>query len=396
MRIDDGIKALHQELTDWRRDLHAHPELGFEEHRTSAFVADKLAAFGLEVHRGLAGTGVVGVLRAGRGGNQAVGLRADMDALPILEANDLPYKSTAPGKMHACGHDGHTTMLLGAACHLARTRSFDGTVYFIFQPAEETQGGGRAMVEAGLFDRFPMNAVYGLHNWPGLPVGQISARTGPVMASMDTFEIEVAGSGTHAAMPHLGCDPIVATSAVVTALQTIPSRSVAPTDAAVVSVTQFHAGDAYNIIPESVTIRGTTRALRQAVQEMLEPTIRRIVEGICAAHGARVERFRYTQGYPVTVNTAAETDFAAEVAAGVVGDEGVRRDLDPSMGAEDFAFMLKERPGCYVWLGNGPSRALHNPRYDFNDAILPIGVAYWTALVERALPAGRSGEADHG
>jgi amidohydrolase len=388
MKIDDRIKAMHGELTGWRRDLHAHPELGFEEHRTSDFVARKLEEFGLEVHRGIAKTGVVGVLRAGHGGNQAIGLRADMDALPILEANDIPYKSTAPGKMHACGHDGHTTMLLGAARYLAETKRFDGTAYFIFQPAEETAGGGRVMVEEGLMDGFPMSAVYGMHNWPGLPVGTVGAMIGPVMASTDTFEINVTGLGTHAAMPHLGRDPIVAGANLVSTLQTIASRTIAPTDAVVVSVTQFHAGDAWNVIPETVNIRGTVRTLDRTVQKGMEPALRRICEGLAHAHGIAMD-LKYTYGYPVTVNTAAETELAREVAGRVVGQDQVRADLAPSMGAEDFAFMLEHRPGCYVWVGNGPTdggRILHNPHYDFNDDILPIGVAYWGELVEHALP----------
>jgi amidohydrolase len=389
MKIDERITAMHGDLTGWRRDLHAHPELGFEEHRTSDFVARKLEEFGLEVHRGIAKTGVVGVLRAGHGGNQAIGLRADMDALPINEANDIPYKSTAPGKMHACGHDGHTTMLLGAARYLAETKRFDGTAYFIFQPAEETAGGGRVMVEEGLLDRFPMSAVYGMHNWPGLAVGSIGAVIGPVMASMDTFEIAVTGLGSHAAMPHLGRDPIVAGANLVSTLQTIASRSIAPTDAVVVSVTQFHAGDAWNVIPETVNIRGTVRTLDRNVQKGMEPALRRICEGLAHAHGIAMD-LTYTYGYPVTVNTAAETEFAREVAGQVVGADNVRPSLAPSMGAEDFAFMLEKRPGCYVWVGNGPTdggRILHNPHYDFNDDILPIGVAYWGELVERALPA---------
>lgn len=388
MKIDDRITAMHGELTGWRRDLHAHPELGFEEHRTSDFVARKLEEFGLEVHRGIAKTGVVGVLRAGHGGNQAIGLRADMDALPINEANDVPYKSTAPGKMHACGHDGHTTMLLGAARYLAETKRFDGTAYFIFQPAEETAGGGRVMVEEGLLERFPMSAIYGMHNWPGLAVGRIGAVIGPVMASMDTFEIAVTGLGSHAAMPHLGRDPIVAGANLVSTLQTIASRSIAPTDAVVVSVTQFHAGDAWNVIPETVNIRGTVRTLDRNVQKGMEPALRRICEGLAHAHGIAMD-LTYTYGYPVTVNTAAETEFAREVAGQVVGADNVQPALAPSMGAEDFAFMLEKRPGCYVWVGNGPTdggRQLHNPRYDFNDDILPTGVAYWGELVERALP----------
>lgn len=390
MITDDRIRAMHAEMTEWRRDLHAHPELGFEEHRTSDFVARKLEEFGLEVHRGLAGTGVVGVLQAGRGGNQAIGLRADMDALPIEEANQVAYRSTVPGKMHACGHDGHTTMLLGAAKYLAETRNFSGTAYFIFQPAEETKGGGREMVRDGLFERFPMSAVYGMHNWPGVPVGTVAVHDGPVMASMDTFEIQARGLGSHAAMPHMGRDPIVAAANLVSTIQTVASRLVPATDAVVVSITQFHAGDAWNVIPETALIRGTVRTLNAAIRDQVEPALRRMCEGLATAYGLAMD-FSYHPGYPVTVNTAEETAFAREVAATVVGRENVRGDLAPSMGAEDFAFMLQERPGCYIWLGNGPAdggRVLHSPNYDFNDEILPIGVAYWAALVERALPAG--------
>jgi amidohydrolase len=389
MRVRDSIRDMHAELTAWRRDIHAHPELAFEEHRTSDLVASKLEAFGLEVHRGLGRTGVVGVLKAGRGGNQAIGLRADMDALPIDEANEFAHRSTVPGKMHACGHDGHTTMLLGAARHLAQTRNFDGTVYFIFQPAEENEGGGREMVKDGLFEQFPMSAVYGMHNWPGMDVGVISAKAGAVMASMDNFEVVVRGQGTHAAMPHLGKDPVVAAASLVMALQTVPSRIVSPTDAVVVSVTQFHAGSTWNVIPTEVVMRGTVRTLDPKVQERLEPAMRRICEGVALTHGMEVE-LTYHYGYPVTVNSEAETRFAREVAASVVGAENVKADLPPSMGGEDFAFMLRERPGCYVWVGNGSAAGgclLHNPRYDFNDEVLPLGVQYWAELVERALPA---------
>jgi amidohydrolase len=389
MPVRDRIRDMQAEIAAWRRDLHAHPELAFEEHRTSGFVADKLAEFGLEVHRGIGRTGVVGVLRAGRGGNQAIGLRADMDALPIQEANEFTHRSTIPGKMHACGHDGHTAMLLGAARYLAETRNFDGTVYFIFQPAEENEGGGREMVRDGLFERFPMSAVYGMHNWPGMPVGQIGAMPGAVMASMDNFEVTVRGLGTHAAMPHLGRDPVVAAASLVGTLQTVASRTIAPTDAVVVSVTQFHAGDTWNVIPQEVVLRGTVRTLNPQVQERMEPALKRICEGVALAGGVEMT-LAYHYGYPVTVNSEAETRFSRMVAGAVVGPENVRTDLSPSMGGEDFAFMLKERPGCYVWVGNGPAEGgcmLHNPRYDFNDDAIPVGVSYWAELVEQALPA---------
>jgi amidohydrolase len=386
MPIVDRIKALHSEMTAWRRDLHAHPETAFEEHRTSNVVAGLLTAFGLEVHRGLAKTGVVATLRAGQG-TRAIGLRADLDALPIQEENAFPHRSNYDGRMHACGHDGHTTMLLGAAKYLAETRRFDGTVHFIFQPAEENEGGGRVMVEEGLFERFPCEAVFGMHNWPNMPVGQFGAMPGPVMASFDTFEIDVAGRGAHGAMPHLALDPIVAASALVQALQTIVSRTLNPADAAVVTVTQFHAGDTWNVIPAQAELRGTTRAFRPDVQDQLEARIRRITAGIDAAYGTS-STVRYERRYPPTINSARETATAAEAIARVVGEANVLTDLQPTMGAEDFAFMLQAKPGCYVWIGNGPGDGgcvLHNPRYDFNDEVLPIGASYWATLVEHVL-----------
>jgi hippurate hydrolase len=310
-----------------------------------------------------------------------------MDALHIAERNDFAHRSRNEGRMHACGHDGHTTMLLGAARHLAQTRAFDGTVHFIFQPAEENEGGGRAMVEDGLFARFPCDAVYGLHNWPGMPTGEFAVMPGPMMASFDIFEIVVTGRGSHAAMPHMGIDPIVAASALVQALQTIPSRTVSPVDAAVVSVTQFHAGDTWNVIPNEVTLRGTTRAFRTDVQDAIEAGIRRIAAGIDAAHGT-ASTLRYERRYPPTVNTPAEAERAARAMRALVGEPNVHTALPPTMGAEDFAFMLQARPGAYAWIGNGPGEGgcvLHNPRYDFNDAILPLGAAYWVTLVEQEL-----------
>jgi len=386
MTIIDRIGELHGEMTAWRRDLHAHPETAFEEHRTSNVVAGLLTAFGLEVHRGLAKTGVVASLRAGKG-TRAIGLRADLDALPIREENTFAHRSTYDGRMHACGHDGHTAMLLGAAKYLAATRGFDGTVHFIFQPAEENEGGGRAMVEEGLFERFPCDAVYGMHNWPGMAVGQFGVLPGPMMASFDIFEIGIAGRGAHAAMPHNGIDPVVAGSALVQALQTIPSRSVNPVDAAVVTVTQFHAGDTWNVIPGHAVLRGTTRAFRPEIQDEIERGVRRVCAGIDAAYGTS-SAVRYERRYPPTINAPRETAVAAAAIAKVVGEENVRTDLQPTMGAEDFAFMLQAKPGCYVWIGNGPGDGgcmLHNPRYDFNDDCLPIGASYWATLVEHVL-----------
>jgi amidohydrolase len=386
MSVVDQLGRLHAEMTSWRRHLHANPETAFEEHETAAFVAERLASFGLAVHRGLAGTGVVGTLSVGSG--PSIALRADMDALPFEEGNDFAHRSTRPGKMHACGHDGHTAMLLGAARYLAETRRFRGTVHFVFQPAEENEAGGRLMVEQGLFEKFPVSAVYGLHNWPGLPVGRIALRPGPMMAACDLFEIAVSGRGCHAAMPHLGTDVVLAAAAIAGALHTLVGRVFDPLDAAVLSITQMHAGDTWNVIPQHAILRGTARSFKPAVQDALEAGIRSTAEATAAAHRCRACA-RYERRYPATVNDPEATRRAAGAAALVVGEAGVDKDPTPSMGAEDFAFMLRERPGCYVWLGSGATDGgcvLHNPRYDFNDAILPIGAGYWAALVETELP----------
>ena len=386
MPIIDRIAALHDEMRAWRRDIHAHPETAFEEHRTAGIVAGKLAAFGIEVHRGLAGTGVVGTLKAGSG-RRSIGLRADLDALHIDERNEFPHRSTRPGKMHACGHDGHTAMLLGAARYLAETRAFDGTVHFIFQPAEENEGGGRVMVEQGLFEKFPVEAVYGMHNMPELGVGQFGVMAGPMMAAWDLFEVTVTGRGAHVAMPHLGIDPIVVAANIVNALQTIASRNAHPLDAVVVGVTQIHAGDTWNVTPDRVVMRGTTRSFRPEVQDMIEPAMRRIVENTAQAFGAEAW-LRYERRCPPTINAPRETEIAAAALAELVGPENVLRELKPTMGAEDFAFMLQAKPGCYVWIGNGDGGGgclLHNARYDFNDDILPLGASYWARLVERTL-----------
>ena len=389
MPIINRIADYHDEMTAWRRDIHAHPEIAFEEKRTSDFVAGKLADFGIEVHRGLAGTGVVGTLRGNDGAGPSVALRADMDALCIEEKNDVDYRSGVAGKMHACGHDGHTTMLLGAAKYLAETRKFAGTVYFVFQPAEEHEGGGRVMVEEGLFDKFPADAVFGMHNFPGLETGKFSVRTGVAMAAADSFDINILGTGSHAAAPHFGTDAIVAGAHIVTALQTVASRAIDPLHPVVVTVTQFHGGDTYNVIPEKVVLRGTVRTLDAGVQQQAEAAIRRIVEGVAASAGVTAE-VDYMTGYPPTVNDEAESEFAAAIAAGIVGADNVVRNANPKMGAEDFSFMLNERPGCYVWIGNGPGESgcwLHNPHYDFNDEILPLGASYWARLVETRLSA---------
>ncbi|WP_114649627.1 M20 aminoacylase family protein [Pseudothauera hydrothermalis] len=379
-------KELHRRLTAIRRDIHAHPELAFQEQRTAELVARHLEALGIEVHRGIGRTGVVGVLRGGRG-LRAIGLRADMDALPMAERNEFAHKSRHEGCMHACGHDGHTTMLLGAAEVLAAQRDFEGTVYLIFQPAEEGEGGARAMIDDGLLERFPMEAVFGLHNWPGMPAGHFAVHTGPVMASADRFDIEILGHGAHAAMPHLGCDPVAAGAALVQAVQTIVSRTLDPIDAAVVSVTQFHAGEAYNVIPDRAQLAGTVRAFSEAVAAYIEKRLGELCEGIAAAFGVKVD-LCYRRGYPPTVNTAAEAALCAEVARAVAGAEAVRTDARPSMGAEDFAYFLQKKPGAYVWIGNGPGEGgctLHNPNYDFNDEIIVPGVAYWVELVRRIL-----------
>ncbi len=390
MSVIEAVRPLHDKLIAIRRDIHAHPELAFAEHRTAALVAAHLEALGIETHRGIGGTGVVGVVRGGRG-LRAIGLRADMDALPITERNEFAHRSTIAGCMHACGHDGHTTMLLGAAEALAARRDFDGTVYLIFQPAEEGEGGAREMIADGLFDRFPMEAVFGLHNWPGMEAGSFAVHTGPVMASADRFDIRILGVGAHGAMPHLGVDPVVAGAALVQAVQTLVSRNLDPIDAGVVSVTQFHAGEAYNVIPDRAELCGTVRAFAPAVRDRLEAGLQRVCEGIAASFGLQVE-FEYRRGYPPTINTAAEAAACAEVAAALAGADCVATDARPSMGAEDFAYFLEHKPGAYVWLGNGPGTGgcmLHNPNYDFNDGILPVGVAYWTELVRRLLAPAR-------
>lgn len=374
------------ELTALRRDIHAHPELAFAETRTSDIVARELASYGLEVHRGLAKTGVVGVLRAGNS-SRMIGLRADMDALPLQELNHFPHQSQHPGKMHACGHDGHTALLLGAARYLAKHPNFDGTVVFIFQPAEESEGGAAVMLADGLFEQFPVDAVFGLHNWPGIPVGEMAIMPGPVMAGTCGFEITVTGRGCHAAMPHQGIDSIVVASQLVTALQTVTSRNLHPCEAAVVSVTQIHAGEAWNIIPESTLLRGTIRSFKAEVQDTVEHAIERLCSGMAATFGAQIH-VSFEHRYPATINSAAEARLCQDVAQDLLGTAKVQTDSLPSMGAEDFSYMLQAKPGCYVWLGNGPGTGgctLHNPHYDFNDEALVVGISYWVRLVERYL-----------
>ena len=389
MPVVEKILQMHPTMAEWRHDLHAHPETAFEELRTAAMVAQRLESFGLKVHRGLGRTGVVGTLSAGSA-KRAIGLRADMDALHISEQNNFSHRSQHEGKMHACGHDGHTAMLLGAAKYLSETGNFDGTVHFIFQPAEENEGGGREMVEQGLFEKFPCESVYGMHNWPGMPAGRFGFRAGPTMASFDIFEIELTGRGSHAALPHTGIDPIVAAAALVQALQTISSRNVDPIESAVVSVTQVHAGDTWNVIPDAAVVRGTTRAFRPEVQDLIEHRLRQICAGIAATFGTEA-KVRYERRYPPLINAAAETEVCASVLRATVGSENVVN-VPPVMGSEDFAFMLQAKAGCYVFIGNGPGEGgcmLHNPHYDFNDQILPLGASYWTNLVQHVLAARR-------
>ena len=373
----------------WRHDIHRHPELAFEEQRTAARVAELLTEFGLEVHTGVGNTGVVGVLRKGSG-ERMLGLRADMDALKIQEQNAFEYRSVNDGKMHACGHDGHTAMLLGAAQYLASDGDFDGSVAFIFQPAEEHGEGARAMIADGLFERFPIDSVYAIHNFPSIETGKFAVRAGSIMAAEDNFEITINGVGHHAAMPHLGKDAIVIGAEIVSAMQTLVSRSLDPLDSAVVSFTEFITNGTVNVVPGHVVLKGDTRSLTTAVQDLIDTTMERIVAGICAAHGASYE-FSYQRNFIPTVNTAAEANIAAAVATAVVGPQNVLGDSRPAMTSEDFGYMLQARPGAYLLLGNGIEGiggcSLHNPAYDFNDEILCIGADFWVALVESQLAA---------
>ena len=387
----DRIRSYHGELTSVRRDIHAHPELSFQEDRTSALVADKLTAWGIEVHRGLAKTGIVGVIpgkkkASGRG----IGLRADMDCLPMHEKNNFDHRSRNEGRMHACGHDGHTTMLLGAARYLAETRNFDGTAYLIFQPAEEGGGGGEVMVKEGLFERFPANEVYALHNWPGLPPGKMAVRAGPVMAATDEVQITVHGRGGHGAMPHLAVDPVLAAAHIITALQSIASRNVSPIEAVVVSICSMATSQVgvFNVIPDHVKLVGTVRSFQRETRELAERRLREIATKTAEALGASAE-VTYARGYPATVNSTREAQFAAQVGKRLFGVDNVITEHEPTMGGEDFSFMLQARPGAYVFLGQGGAAGgclLHNPNYDFNDEVIPLGAGYLAALVEEALP----------
>ncbi|CAH2600441.1 Amidohydrolase [Rhodovastum atsumiense] len=388
MPVIDRIAAMAGELTAWRQDLHAHPELGFEERRTSEQVAALLRSWGIEVTTGIATTGLVGTLRRGNG-NRAIGIRADMDALPMDEANDFAHRSRNPGRMHACGHDGHTAMLLGAARYLAESGTFDGTVHFIFQPAEEGGGGGRVMVEEGLFERFPCDMVFGAHNDTTLPVGTIVAAEGVASANSDRFLLTITGRGGHAARPHVSIDPVVVGAHVVLALQSIVSRRTDPLESAVISITQFHSGSASNVIPQEAVLHGSVRTLKDTVQDEVQRLVERVAAATAAAHDA-VAEVDYRRGYPSIINDAEATERAALAAARLVGEQHVVRRRPSGLGGEDFSFMARKVPGCFVRFGqaNGEkgSVPVHHPRYDFNDEILPLGASYWASLVEQELP----------
>ncbi|GJI92060.1 M20 aminoacylase family protein [Duganella hordei] len=395
MKLVEPIIAFQSEIQQIRRDLHAHPELCYEEKRTSDVVADKLSEWGIPVIRGLGLTGVVGIIKNGSS-TRAIGLRADMDALPMQEVNTFAHASRHPGKMHACGHDGHTAMLLGAARHLAEHRNFDGTVYLIFQPAEEGGAGARRMIEDGLFEQCPMDAIYGMHNWPGAPVGTMSVVEGPMMASSNEFYVTVKGKGAHAAQPHKGIDPVMVAVQIAQSWQTIISRQKSPLDTAVLSITQIHAGSATNVIPDEAELVGTVRTFTQPVLDMIEQRMGEIARHTAAAFGAEVD-FTFRRNYPPLVNHAAETKFAVEVMKSVVGADNVDDNVEPTMGAEDFAFFLQAKLGCYVFIGNGEGDhrdgghglgpcVLHNGSYDFNDHLLPIGASFWVRLAEQSLP----------
>jgi hippurate hydrolase len=388
MPIHNRIADFHDEMTEWRRDFHANPEIGLEEFRTAAIVAEKLASWGIEVHRGIGETGVVGVLRGNGSGTGSIGLRADMDALPMDEEGDVPYRSQVPGRMHACGHDGHTTMLLGAARYLAETRNFDGTVHFIFQPAEEGRGGAKKMIEDGLFERFPCDSIFGIHNAPHMPAGTMAFRAGPILASADRATLTVRGKGAHAARPQDGVDPIAVGVQLYQAIQTVVSRNVDPLKSVVMSVTQFHAGTANNVIPATAQLIISIRTFDAAVQDLVEKRLRELSDGVGRMYGAEVE-LEYLRGVPPTINDADAAAFAADIGEALVGADKVDRSPALAMGSEDFSIMLARRPGAFVWLGGGaPGKdwGLHHPKYDFNDEALPVGASFFARLVETKLP----------
>ncbi|WP_442596203.1 M20 aminoacylase family protein [Parapusillimonas sp. JC17] len=395
MKLTEPILEWKSEITAIRRDLHAHPELAYEEVRTADVVAQKLESWGIPVHKGLGVTGVVGTIHGRTQNGKAIGLRADMDALPMQELNTFEHASRHPGKMHACGHDGHTAMLLAAARYLAEHRDFDGTVHVIFQPAEEGFGGAKAMIDDGLFTRFPMDAVFGMHNWPGMAVGSFGLVAGPIMASSNTFEIGIEGKGAHGGMPHLGVDPVMAAVQLAQSLQTIVTRNRNPLEPAVLSITQIHSGSADNVIPNDAVLRGTVRTFSEDMLDLIENRMKEIAEHTAHALGCKAD-FKFQRKYPPTVNHAKEAGLCAQVLEGIVGKENVNASVQPSMGAEDFAFMLKEKPGCYVWIGNGQGDhrvaghglgpcMLHNGSYDFNDDLIPLGATYWVELAKHWL-----------
>ncbi|MBJ27026.1 MAG: peptidase M20 [Alphaproteobacteria bacterium] len=390
MAIIERINEINAEMIEWRQDIHSYPELAFEEYRTAKIVTEKLKEFGIDTETEIAKTGVVGTLE-GKSEGSSIAIRADMDALALNEETGLDYASKNQGKMHACGHDGHTAMLLGAAKYLSETRNFSGKVHFIFQPAEEGAGGAKVMIDEGLFKKYPVDGIFGLHNWPGLPLGQFAVIDGPIMAAADFFEVTVTGNGAHGAMPHLGSDPIVCSSQIINALQTIVSRNLDPLEAGVLTVTKVHGGEANNVIPEKVVFSGTARAFQEQIRDQLESRLTDISVNIAEANGCSANVL-YERNYPPTVNASSETEIASKVAGLVVGNKNVRRDLSPCMGSEDFAFMLQEIPGCYIWMGNGDQDGgcfLHNPGYDFNDQALTIGASYWVRLVEELLPVSK-------
>lgn len=389
MPVRNRLADMHQEITGWRREIHSHPELQFDVERTAGFVADKLREFGLdEVVEGIGRTGVVGLIHGNSNeSGRVIGLRADMDALPIIEDTGLPYASTVSGKMHACGHDGHTAMLLGAARYLAETRNFNGTVAVIFQPAEEGGGGGREMVNDGMMDRFGIQQVYGMHNMPGMAIGDFATRTGPLMASTAQFEIDIEGRGGHAAMPHMAVDTTLVAAHIMTALQSVASRNLDPKESLVVSVTTLHTeGDSFNVLPQKAKMKGTVRALKNEMRDMAEKHIGMITENIAASFGAQAT-MKFLRGYPVTVTTEAETELSIAVAKSLVGQDHVDGDTKPLMGAEDFSYMLEARPGSFIFIGNGDTASVHHPKYDFNDEAIPYGCSYWADLVEESMPA---------
>jgi amidohydrolase len=388
MPIINRVAAMQDEVTAWRRDLHANPEILYEVHRTAGIVAEKLKAFGCdEVVPGIGRTGVVGLIKGRKSASgRVIGLRADMDALPMTELTDLPYASRTAGRMHACGHDGHTSMLLGAAKYLCETRNFDGNAVVIFQPAEEGGAGGKAMVEDGLMERWGIQEVYGMHNMPGIPAGQFAIRPGPLLAASDRIHVEVTGKGGHAARPHQCIDTVLVASHIVTAMQSLVARNVDPLESAVLSICMFHAGEAMNVIPETAQLSGTARSLTPKVRDLIERRFVEVAEATARMYGATAKA-TYERLYPVTINHAAQTDFAAGVAAEVAGAEKVDTNTAPLMGGEDFSFMLEARPGAFIFIGNGNTAGVHHPKYDFNDAAIPAGISYWARLIETAMPA---------